>query len=269
MNIESFELAQALLLSLGGGGLLVFALSSWLGKVWASRILASETRKYTQELEEIKKENSNYINALSTASSTHLESMKIYVDLKCKAVNQAWVEFLKLKKLKPLSVSFVDMIPEGNDLSKALTQTAKDEIRSDYSDHKQRMLLEPKVEELAPFLDEIQVELFYVYRKVLFRIHDYYERVITHKIKHDGSWRNDKLLLEHLPLALSETEIELFTNEKWSPNFFLTFLEKKLLLELRNCLTGERNSEKTLLQSMRNIKIVSELSVADATSSES
>lgn len=51
--------------------------------------------------------------------------------------------------------------------------------------------------------------------------------------------------------------------------FFSDLFRKKLLLELRNCLTGERNSEKTLLQSMKNIQIVSELSVVDATSSES
>lgn len=269
MSIEAFELAQALLVSLGGGSLIVLALSSWLGKVWASKILASETNRYSQELEKIKKENSNYVNALSTASSTHLESMKIYADLKCKAVNQAWVEFLKLKELKPLSVSFVDMIPEGKNLSKILTQTAKDGISSDFSDQKQTTLLQLKIEELAPFLDELQVELFNVYRKAVFRIHDYCERVISNKIKHDGSWRNDKLLLEHLPLVLSENEIELFSNEKWSPNFFLTFIEKKLLLELRNCLTGESNSEKILHQSMRNIRLASELAVADATSCRS
>jgi len=37
-----WSVANAVLLSIGGGGLLVFALSNWLGKVWAERILEKE-----------------------------------------------------------------------------------------------------------------------------------------------------------------------------------------------------------------------------------
>ena len=39
---EIWSIANAVLLSIGGGGLLVFAFSSWLGKVWAARILENE-----------------------------------------------------------------------------------------------------------------------------------------------------------------------------------------------------------------------------------
>ncbi|MDD3066720.1 MAG: hypothetical protein PHO48_02715 [Candidatus Gracilibacteria bacterium] len=53
---EVFEIALAVIASLGGGGFLVFALSSWLGKVWASRILESEKQEYKKEIEKYKKE---------------------------------------------------------------------------------------------------------------------------------------------------------------------------------------------------------------------
>lgn len=39
------------LLSLGGGGIIVFALSSWLGRVWASRILEQDRAKYQKALQ--------------------------------------------------------------------------------------------------------------------------------------------------------------------------------------------------------------------------
>lgn len=52
---EILKLVGAAIFSLGGGGILVFALSSWLGKVWAGRILANETHQLTMELEKAKR----------------------------------------------------------------------------------------------------------------------------------------------------------------------------------------------------------------------
>lgn len=57
MNVvDVFELAGAVLVSMGGSGLILFAFSSWLGKVWASRILANETHKLASQLEATKRE---------------------------------------------------------------------------------------------------------------------------------------------------------------------------------------------------------------------
>lgn len=41
-------------MSLGGGALIVLALSNWLGKVWANRLMASETARHSQELERLR-----------------------------------------------------------------------------------------------------------------------------------------------------------------------------------------------------------------------
>ncbi|MDD2781028.1 hypothetical protein [Sulfuricurvum sp.] len=60
MNKEAFEIAQAVLLSLGGGSVIVFALSNFLGKVWADRILRNQKIEHDRELSEFK---------------SHLESM--------------------------------------------------------------------------------------------------------------------------------------------------------------------------------------------------
>ena len=43
--------AAAVLGSLGGGAILVFAFSSWLGKVWATRIADAERARFAKELE--------------------------------------------------------------------------------------------------------------------------------------------------------------------------------------------------------------------------
>ena len=54
MGTEAFEIAQAVLLSVGGGSIIVFALSSFLGKVWAKRILQNEKQEHDKELSEFK-----------------------------------------------------------------------------------------------------------------------------------------------------------------------------------------------------------------------
>jgi hypothetical protein len=52
---DIYKVAGALIVSLGGGALLVFALSSWLAKVWANRILEKEKASYAAEIEELRR----------------------------------------------------------------------------------------------------------------------------------------------------------------------------------------------------------------------
>ena len=54
MNTDAFQIAQAVLISIGGGGLIILALSSYLGKVWAKRILQNEKHQHEKELSEFK-----------------------------------------------------------------------------------------------------------------------------------------------------------------------------------------------------------------------
>jgi hypothetical protein len=53
-SADIFKLAGAIIASVGGSAALILALSSWLGKVWANRILESDKAKYAAELESVK-----------------------------------------------------------------------------------------------------------------------------------------------------------------------------------------------------------------------
>jgi hypothetical protein len=98
LSTETFEIAQAVLVSVGGGSLIIFALSSWLGKVWANRILETDRNRYAQDMESIRQSNKVITDALNIVSSTHSESVKIYSELRCSAVTELWKEFLNCKK---------------------------------------------------------------------------------------------------------------------------------------------------------------------------
>ncbi len=53
---DVFAVSGAVIASLGGGGLLVLAMSSWLGKVWATRIMERERLALTISIEQAKAE---------------------------------------------------------------------------------------------------------------------------------------------------------------------------------------------------------------------
>jgi hypothetical protein len=71
---EVFRISTAVLTSLGGGTVIIFVFSSWLGKVWASRILANEKH----ELDKLRTEHEHELDILRIGyevrfSKLHLE----------------------------------------------------------------------------------------------------------------------------------------------------------------------------------------------------
>lgn len=68
INMEDiWNIAFAVITALGGGAAIVFALSSWLGKVWANRILESDKAKYQKEFAELKAELDKRLHAHNIA----------------------------------------------------------------------------------------------------------------------------------------------------------------------------------------------------------
>lgn len=53
---DVFKIIFSILASIGAGGAIVLALSSWLGKLWAQRILENERHKLSSELEKTKRD---------------------------------------------------------------------------------------------------------------------------------------------------------------------------------------------------------------------
>ena len=55
MNLRYLlELSATILASIGGAAAIIFGFSSWLGKVWADRLMRRETGEFSRELEALK-----------------------------------------------------------------------------------------------------------------------------------------------------------------------------------------------------------------------
>ncbi|MBI5056439.1 MAG: hypothetical protein HZB61_07480 [Nitrospirae bacterium] len=75
---EIFEIAAAIIASSGVAGAVLFGLSSWLGKVWANRIMADEKAKHDRELAtlraDLQHQNDRNISALKTEFDIYRET---------------------------------------------------------------------------------------------------------------------------------------------------------------------------------------------------
>jgi hypothetical protein len=93
-ELSTFNTIIAVLGSLGGGGLLVAAMSGWLGKLWADRILASEKAKWELQIAHYR-----------TVSEQSLTQMKSEMELQSK---NAHLKFSKLheERLKVLGDNY-------------------------------------------------------------------------------------------------------------------------------------------------------------------
>lgn len=64
---DVFNIALAILASVGGGAAIILAFASWLGKVWAARILEGDRAKYANEAEQLRHEYARTIEQFRSA----------------------------------------------------------------------------------------------------------------------------------------------------------------------------------------------------------
>lgn len=114
---EIASIANYILMSLGGAALVIFALSNWLGKVWADRLMRNETKDHEIQLAQLRtnlegelEQNLSAIRAQLEVKKEalvreHADRVAIYrsaIDLVARIA--AKLEMIMLGKRGPLSV---------------------------------------------------------------------------------------------------------------------------------------------------------------------
>ena len=87
---KAFELAFAIITGLGGGSVIVLALSSWLGKVWANRILEKEKSEHAKEIEHYKSELSKELKRINAIQDKALYISKAQYDNEYIIYQEIW-----------------------------------------------------------------------------------------------------------------------------------------------------------------------------------
>jgi hypothetical protein len=117
---DTIKIATAILFSLGGGGVIVLALSNWLGKVWAERVMVQERAKFERELTELRlkleRDNQENISKLRTELEIYRDTfLKAHSD---KLGTYGFVCGVVSEFLADMNMVHLGQKPEGNVLDR-------------------------------------------------------------------------------------------------------------------------------------------------------
>jgi hypothetical protein len=71
---DALEIGSVVIASLGGGALLIFSMSNWLGRVWADKLMQAERARHDADLEQLRAQ-------LHTETSNEIELVKRRLDI--------------------------------------------------------------------------------------------------------------------------------------------------------------------------------------------
>ena len=136
---ETWKIIFSVLGSIGGCGFIVVSLSSWLGKVWAERLMVRETAKFREELERLTKqlERKNYVSKVRFDAE-----FAIYRDL-----SAAFLEVVHAQNVL-FPISLIDYVPKDKQEQKAFYTQRADKCGEAYNNALKQLYRN------APFIDE-------------------------------------------------------------------------------------------------------------------
>lgn len=73
---DALTLVSTAIVSVGGAGLIILGLSSWLGRVWASRLMEAERAQHSQRLERLRNELHHETEAQLREAQSQLDIYK-------------------------------------------------------------------------------------------------------------------------------------------------------------------------------------------------
>ena len=89
---DAWRVALAVLASLGGGGVIVVMLSSWLGKVWADRLMQGDRAKHSEELEKLRSNLEQSQRLLQGEIEKTLFVTKTHFETEFQILREIWQE---------------------------------------------------------------------------------------------------------------------------------------------------------------------------------
>ena len=144
-----FQVASAVIVSLGGGGFIVFRLSGYLGKHWADRALQEERHKYEQlniqlqnQLADDSRRLQSELDNASRRLQTGLDSLKLVHDLRTREefslLTGLWKRYANLSfAFHAMSRPGLSFVPADAEERRKLKAKQKDEFNAALYDAQQ------------------------------------------------------------------------------------------------------------------------------------
>ena len=123
MTLSSvIEIAGAILVSLGGAGLIIMLCASWLGKVWANRILESDRRKYSEELERVRSELEASRRMLQAELDKAIHVHRVQFETEFRVLADIWAKLAVLRSAMGALRPTMDVVTPDEDPDERLNR---------------------------------------------------------------------------------------------------------------------------------------------------
>lgn len=250
--ISIMKIGSGVLISLVMNGGVLFGLSSWLGKVWANRILEKEKAKFATELSKLQSQISIDHLSLQTALNVFSSGNNIIHEKKINAIQNLWEGFLLVRSNVPGFIPILDAASTDDEYDKILkTNFAQNELQKLTVESLLNNIINPTahLEKTRLLVGEYLWSLFYSYRAIIGRFYILFNQVRSPKIP----WYKDVVSLDMIQKFFNEKNPEDF--EKFQQKigghyiFLTTTFERLFLEESRKIMSGEAASHQSLHQS--------------------
>lgn len=91
------EVGATILAGLGGAGIIIMSCASWLGKVWASRILEADRLKYAGELERLRSALEEQRRMLQLGLDKAIHVHRVHFETEFRALSDIWAKLSVLR----------------------------------------------------------------------------------------------------------------------------------------------------------------------------
>lgn len=128
-----FQVIASVLLSIGGGGAIVFGLSSFLAKVWANRILEAEKAAHAEEIQKFKQKLDVELAAIKASNDKAVYITKSQYDKEFEIYMNIWECFIELRfATERLYPEGVENSPTDDDALKKFNDKKMDDFSKAY-----------------------------------------------------------------------------------------------------------------------------------------
>ena len=185
----AIKVGASVLLSLGGGGALVAAFSSWLGKVWANRILEQDRARYQREIEALRSQfeaNLARLNSELDAANRRIQAEldkrlfvnRVQFEKEFECLARVW------RAVAEVRASFNGLRPELSIVS--ATENPQEALRKRFAEYQRRVSdLREAVHYFSPFYPQ---DVYAQLSKLIDTCHLEQMQVATHDPNRDPRW---------------------------------------------------------------------------------
>lgn len=241
----SFSLGE-LIGILGGWGVVVGGIATWLGRLSAKRLVLKWKGDQKKEIESLKEDLSRDRLLLQTALSNFSSGRAASQERRLDALQRTWEAVVDLKDRWGQAIFFYRIL-QPDEYNQVHDDPKVREMVNDLDDSTTSNALNATsdIEKLRPLIGEKIYILFFIYRAFIGRLADFV--VQGKKGKEVPDWRSDDATQHLLATVLTEEEIsEALNSQVKALDNVINRLEEKIIQEINLTLSGKRSSTESI-----------------------